>query len=148
MRFLGEREFSSQTQCLVLGSIKKKAIKQMSKRKRNDAQIYNLHAWVPYKRWRSKNGQNRVTNRWSADLVCLRLRMDCLSALRIGDGAGLQFEWQKEIGAWETRGEGNRLWEGEKKRCISEERLSHTGKSISIRSSKDHVASSEYVTLW
>lgn len=41
---------------------------------------------------RSKNGQNRVTNRWSADLVCLRLRMDCLSALRIGDGAGLQFE--------------------------------------------------------
>lgn len=49
MRFLGEREFSSQTQCLVLGSIKKKAIKQMSKRKRNDAQIYNLHAWVPYK---------------------------------------------------------------------------------------------------
>lgn len=27
MRFLGEREFSSQTQCLVLGSIKKKGNK-------------------------------------------------------------------------------------------------------------------------
>lgn len=40
---------------------------------------------------KKKKGQNRVSNWWSADLVCLRLRMDSQSALGIGGGAGLQF---------------------------------------------------------